>query len=125
MTAEKLLSKRMLEKVPYIEPHFRGLWRDYCKEVKALESQIECAVENVEGFKQRAESAESALREAPATHAEISELLKYFELNQKFPPESYAAKWDYNTALHIWVKYDHTGLVKYCTKADAEGEKPK
>ena len=44
-------------------------------------------------------------------HAELGELLKYHELNKCFPPGSYAAKWDYETALHIWVKLDNMGAA--------------
>lgn len=43
---------------------------------------------------------------------ELGELLKYYELNKKFPPESYAKDWDYKTALHIWVKIDNVESSK-------------
>lgn len=76
--------------------------------------------QSAKNYKEKKEVAESALREAQGTHAEMGELLKYFEINKQFPPESYAIKWDYNTALHIWVKYDLSHI--FCTDSDVNGE---
>lgn len=55
-------------------------------------------------------------------HEEIGELLKYYELNKQFPPESYASKWDYNTAIHIWVKYNHSVFALKSTESEKIGE---
>lgn len=45
----------------------------------------------------------SRLNEAKKQHIEIGELLKYFELNQRFPDNR---KLDYDTLLYAWVKFN-------------------
>lgn len=60
------------------------------------------------GILKRLKALESRLGEAQKVHEKIGSLLKYHELNRKWPDNR---KLDYDTLLYAWVDYDILGCV--------------